>query len=227
MIGIYKITSPSNRIYIGQSINIERRFTEYFNINKSKGQIQLHRSFKKYGVENHKFEIIEECEEFQLNERERYWQDYYDVLNDNGLNCRLTATYDKSGYLSKEVKEKISKIKQGKILSEETKDKIRKSHHGLKPNKITRLKMSNSARNRIKKPHSKQYCKNISKGLLGRKLSEKHRLSMCKKVIDLNTNIIYNSVEEAANIFNLNRSTLTQYLGGSRRNKTTLKYLEE
>jgi predicted GIY-YIG superfamily endonuclease len=28
-IGIYKITSPSNKIYIGQSINIERRIKQY------------------------------------------------------------------------------------------------------------------------------------------------------------------------------------------------------
>ena len=29
MIGIYKITSPNNRVYIGQSINIEKRFIGY------------------------------------------------------------------------------------------------------------------------------------------------------------------------------------------------------
>jgi len=29
MIGIYKITSPSNKVYIGQSINIEKRFKSY------------------------------------------------------------------------------------------------------------------------------------------------------------------------------------------------------
>lgn len=28
-IGIYKITSPSNKIYIGQSTNITRRWDEY------------------------------------------------------------------------------------------------------------------------------------------------------------------------------------------------------
>jgi hypothetical protein len=28
-IGIYKITSPTKRVYIGQSVNIERRFNTY------------------------------------------------------------------------------------------------------------------------------------------------------------------------------------------------------
>jgi group I intron endonuclease len=61
MIGIYKITSPSGRIYIGQSINIKRRFKEY-NSRLGKGQLLLNRSFLKYGVENHIFEIICFCE---------------------------------------------------------------------------------------------------------------------------------------------------------------------
>ena len=42
-IGIYKITSPSNKIYIGQSINIERRFKEYKTLKNCKFQI-----FKKF-----------------------------------------------------------------------------------------------------------------------------------------------------------------------------------
>ena len=29
MIGIYKITSPTNRVYIGQSVNIKKRFRSY------------------------------------------------------------------------------------------------------------------------------------------------------------------------------------------------------
>ncbi len=124
MIGIYKIISPKNRIYIGQSININQRFTSYNNINQNLSHIRLKNSFIKYGVENHIFEIIEECNIEQLNERERYWQDYYNVLSKNGLNCRLTTTNNKSGCLSKEIKDKISKAHIGKKLSQKTKDKI-------------------------------------------------------------------------------------------------------
>jgi hypothetical protein len=32
IVGIYKITSPSGKVYIGQSINIERRIKEYKNL---------------------------------------------------------------------------------------------------------------------------------------------------------------------------------------------------
>lgn len=90
--GIYKITSPSNRIYIGQSRSIRQRFNSYKSNQKSnKLQIKLFNSFQKYGVENHIFEIVEECSILQLNIRERFWQDFYDCLK-NGLNCILTAT---------------------------------------------------------------------------------------------------------------------------------------
>lgn len=32
MVGIYKITSPTNKIYIGQSKNIRKRFNNYQNL---------------------------------------------------------------------------------------------------------------------------------------------------------------------------------------------------
>jgi len=59
MIGIYKITNPKGKIYIGQSINIKRRFNEYKRLNCSQ-QPKIYNSLLKYGSDNHKFEIIEE-----------------------------------------------------------------------------------------------------------------------------------------------------------------------
>lgn len=94
--GIYKITSPSNRIYIGQFTNIQRRFNEY-KLLQCVGQPMLYRSLKKYGYENHIFETIEECSFEKLNEQERYWQDKYEVLSKGGLNLVLTQTNSKSG----------------------------------------------------------------------------------------------------------------------------------
>ena len=53
MVGIYKITNPNNRIYIGQSWNIESRLYSYKN-GRCKNQRKLLNSIKKYGWENHK-----------------------------------------------------------------------------------------------------------------------------------------------------------------------------
>ena len=102
MIGIYKITSPSGKIYIGQAIDIERRRREHSKSACSR-QTKLYNSIKKYGYSSHIFEVIEECIVENLNIRERYWQDYYDVLGPSGLNCRLTGTTDKSGKLSEDI----------------------------------------------------------------------------------------------------------------------------
>ncbi len=109
MIGIYKITSPSGRIYIGQSVECETRWKQY--IHTGVRQTKLYRSFEKHGKDLHTFEVIEECSVEDLNTRERYWQDFYNVLEE-GLNCRLTATGDKTGKMSKESIEKRSATKR-------------------------------------------------------------------------------------------------------------------
>lgn len=59
MVGIYKILSPSGRVYIGQSWDIEKRFSWYSSV-KPTTQKLLYRSFNKHGVKNHKFDVI--CE---------------------------------------------------------------------------------------------------------------------------------------------------------------------
>lgn len=84
-IGIYKITSPSGLIYIGQSINIHKRFSAYKKLDCN-NQPKLKRSLLKYGYANHTFEIIEECSIELLNDRERFYQEKFNCLID-GLNC--------------------------------------------------------------------------------------------------------------------------------------------
>ena len=100
MIGIYKIISPSNKIYIGQSINIKQRKQSYSYFNSYKKSIgpKLFNSLKKYGFENHIFEIIEECSIDQLNEKETYWKQYYlNILNNNWKQVLFCELYDRGG----------------------------------------------------------------------------------------------------------------------------------
>ena len=107
MIGIYKITNPKGKIYIGQSIDINKRFA-FYKRQKCKGQIKLYNSFIKYGFKSHTFEVIVECEINQLNKLERYYQDLFNVIGKNGLNLKLTKTADKKVEFSIETKNKIS-----------------------------------------------------------------------------------------------------------------------
>lgn len=119
--GIYKITSPSGKVYIGQSVDIKRRFTSYKTLNKSKSQVKLYNSFVKYGVDKHIFEIIEECLVDFLNEKERYWQEYYNVLEPSkGLNLCLTGTKDKKHLHSEETKLKMRESRKGYNHTKET-----------------------------------------------------------------------------------------------------------
>lgn len=84
--GIYKITNLlNNKCYIGQSVYIERRFTKHKNFDLEKKDYPLYVDFEKYGIENFSFEIIELCSQEELNEKEKYWIEYFDSFN-NGYN---------------------------------------------------------------------------------------------------------------------------------------------
>jgi group I intron endonuclease len=85
MVGIYKITNPKGKIYIGQSKNINNRFDSYKKLYHCSQQRKLYNSLKKYGPENHKFEIIKECNIQDLNKFEIEYILYYNTVND-GLN---------------------------------------------------------------------------------------------------------------------------------------------
>lgn len=116
-IGIYKITNPNNRIYIGQSCNLLQRQNTYKS-GCSKNQRKLYNSIKKYGWDSHIFEILEYCEFNELNNRERYWQEYYDCINKNNLNCVLTKTNKKKLKVSDETRKKQSLNSKDKIDGE-------------------------------------------------------------------------------------------------------------
>lgn len=75
MIGIYKITNNiNNKIYIGQSIDIDRRFKEHIRQSKlNKDNMAIHKAIYKYGVENFTLTILEECEISELDNKEIYY----------------------------------------------------------------------------------------------------------------------------------------------------------
>jgi group I intron endonuclease len=146
MIGIYKITSPSGKIYIGQSVHIQNRFSAYRRLSNCSEQHKLYRSFLKYNVQNHIFEIIEECQLDSLNTRERYWQEFYNTIN-NGLNCMLTRDGDRSGKHSKETIKRMCKAAKGKPKSPEHVEKIRQARLGTKQSEETKRRRKESSNN--------------------------------------------------------------------------------
>lgn len=88
--GIYKITNTiNNLVYIGQAKDINRRLIAHRCIEHSPNALeynnQIHTAMRQYGIENFKFETIEECPIESLNEREKYWIAYYNSYK-NGYN---------------------------------------------------------------------------------------------------------------------------------------------
>ena len=78
MIGIYKITNKINQhCYIGQSRQIEKRWKRHIEVSNNKNakeyQYPLYKAFRKYGIKNFLFEVIEECTVDLLNEKENYY----------------------------------------------------------------------------------------------------------------------------------------------------------
>lgn len=119
--GIYKITSPSEKVYIGQSCNIEKR-KYYYSNGHCKGQTKLYASFQKHGWENHKFEILQICNREQLNELEVYYINFYQSFNTlNGMNLQSGGEVVKD---SDETRAKKSKALKHRVFTQEWKDKI-------------------------------------------------------------------------------------------------------
>lgn len=128
---------------------------------------------------------------------------------DLGLGSLCNLTNGGEGVLglifkhSEESKLKISNFQKGKIVSEETRKKLslinlgNQNCKGKITSEETKLKISKS---------------NIGKPKKG------------KQIIDLNTNLIYNSITIVANKFNIKNRTLANYLSGVRKNKTSFRY---
>jgi group I intron endonuclease len=63
---IYKITSPTGSIYIGKTISLKTRISNYKNCSGIERQRILYNSIKKYSWESHIFEIIEETKDIKI-----------------------------------------------------------------------------------------------------------------------------------------------------------------
>lgn len=79
--GIYKITLiETGECYIGQSVDIGNRWMQHirrgFGIDDPSDN-KLYPAMMKYALHAFKFEVVELCSEDWLNEKEKYWADYF------------------------------------------------------------------------------------------------------------------------------------------------------
>ena len=173
---IYKITNlTNNKVYIGQTIDFNKRKQEHINALKAKRHrnIHLQSAWEKYGQDSFKFDLLEtltDCTNDELTFREQYWIDYYGGLNSkNTYNKREAGN---SGTFSEEVRQRICESVRGRTTSEETKEKLRQANLGRHHTEETKQKISTSMKgypgNNLGKSLSEETKQKISEALKGR-----------------------------------------------------------
>ena len=79
--GIYKITNIiTDECYIGQAVDVYKRWNEHckcgLGIDTPPGN-KLYKAIQQYGLENFTFELLTECNQTELNEKEKYFIELY------------------------------------------------------------------------------------------------------------------------------------------------------
>jgi group I intron endonuclease len=178
--GIYKITSPSGRVYIGQSRNIINRFKTYKRYS-CKSQTKLYASLKSHGAHVHIFEIIHQLpadvEQSILDNYEQLYMDQYRECGFEMLNIAPTAGGTMLGFkFTADSKRKMSISQKGKIISEAQRATIAYVNKTRIIKDETRQKISAS---RIGKPtrpkgykHTKDAVEKIRESKIGVKRKE-------------------------------------------------------
>ena len=104
---IYSITNKLNwKRYIGQTVkkNINDRWSAHLKQNSNCRYLK--HALAKYGKDNFNFEVILECDDSDLNNRELYYMKYYNTIVPNGYNLREAGNH---GRHNEETKLKIKK----------------------------------------------------------------------------------------------------------------------
>lgn len=166
MIGIYSIRNKVNgKLYIGQSIDIKRRWMEHRTPKNIQKDEPLKNDIRRYGINSFEFSVICECDIDKLDELEKYYikelkPEYNKVLGGKG-NCGMLVSEKTRQILreygNKQWTEKTNEQKEfiirnnlthrfliGHITSNETIEKIRKSLTGKKKTTETIKKLSDS-----------------------------------------------------------------------------------
>ena len=163
---IYKALNKINsKCYIGQTVNsLDKRIRNHIYCAYKRLKSPLHSAIKKYGIQSFEWSVIDSTLIKEvLNEKEKYWINFYGCKSPNGYN--LTEGGDgNSGY----------------SLSEESKEKIRKGVTGFKHSEETKRKMSIGKKCKLRSP---EHEKKLNLAKIGRFISEetKRKIGIANK----------------------------------------------
>ena len=183
MIGIYKYTNLINgKGYIGQSSNIEKRDKDHRSRAFCESSIEynsyIHKAFRKYGLNNFSFEILQICKLDELNELEEYFIMKYNSLSPNGYNLTLGGD---NGHINKlkshlEVQEIISLLQNTNLTNKEIGEKFNVSDQMVSDINRGRAWVQDKIEYPIRKQNKKNfyYCKTC-----GHQLKEQTKTGLC------------------------------------------------
>ena len=131
MTGIYLITNKiNNKKYVGQAIDIQKRWVKekYNAFHESSHEYHCARSqaFRKYGLDNFSFEVLEECSVQELNIKEQYWAAFYNTYTPYGYNVSICGEQGRQLHKLKnfnEVQQIIQDLKNTTLTNKEIGEK--------------------------------------------------------------------------------------------------------
>lgn len=143
MVGIYKIYNKENqKVYIGSSNDVERRFSIHRKKLKNDDHINEHlqNSWNKYGEDSFEFEVIDEVGVENLREKEQeYINEYNSIDSENGYNIKNVGL-EKSTISSSSKTNLSARIKReyGEYLDEVSENKSKYVEKLIKEDKKKR-----------------------------------------------------------------------------------------
>lgn len=136
-VGVYKLTNLlTGACYIGQSWNVEQRFTQH---RQARGNYVVSRALRKYGAENFAFELIaslEDTTQEALDALEVHWIQHFRAVG-TVYNVRDGGSRGKH---SEETKRKMGVAKSGQVFSDEARARMSESHRGKTQSEETKEK---------------------------------------------------------------------------------------
>jgi group I intron endonuclease len=229
IIGIYRITNPEGKIYVGYSTDLQRREAQY-SINNISTQRLLKESIIKYRWDNHTFDILEYCSLNELKMREKYWIEFYKSYQ-NGLNLNKGG----GGPLnhSERTKKEMSKPKPegfGEIISNIKKGKPNPKLSLFKkdkPSSFTGYKHTSETKQLMSQYRSGKTYEEIFGEEEGK--IQQYNKSLPRKgknIKCINSGVIYPSVKEASTNLNISERSISNILTGlANKTKSGLKFI--